>query len=160
MNSNNERQYWCNRCAGDYVALRSVADNRNGLCGQCAEFYEHSKLARRTLRANGGRGDDAATNATMGYPSFGDAGHITYLVRGEDGDTIPMMTLCAAHDALFMWDAVGDGVSADDAAAHYTTQAPTGNCDTCNEFEFGAVEKRPRGGVHCRTCLCDKGGRS
>lgn len=125
----------CNRCAGDYVAL-SVADDRNGLCGECAEFYAYSKLARQTLRANGGRGDDAATNAAMGYPSFGDAGHITYLVRGEEGDTIPMEKLCAAHDALYVWELLGQGLGGDDAAAHYTTQLPQGNCDTCNEFEY------------------------
>lgn len=136
MNSNTEHTYTCNRCAGDYVAR----DAANGLCGECAEFYAYSKLARQTLRANGGRGDDAATNAAMGYPSFGDAGRITYLVR-EHGGSIPMQTLCAAHDALYVWDALGSGLGSDDAAAHYATQAPAGNCDTCNEFEHGRARR-------------------
>ncbi len=154
--STNERNYTCNRCAGDFVAQ----DSANGLCGECAELFAYSKLSRQTLRANKGRGDTAAANAVMGYPSFGDSGQITYLVRGEEGDTIPMEKLCAAHDALFMWDAVGQGISGEDAAAHYTTQAPAGNCDTCNEFASGDVERRPRGDAHCATCLCNKGGRS
>lgn len=139
--SNSEKQYTCNRCGGDYVAL---ADMHNGLCGECAELFAYSKLARQTLRQWGGRGDSAAVNLIMGYPTFGNGGAatdtITYLVR-EHGWSIPMQTLCAAHDALYVYDAVGEGMSADDAAAHYTTQAPAGNCDTCNEFEYGRARR-------------------
>jgi hypothetical protein len=141
MNSNKERHYTCNRCGGDYVAR---ADDRNGLCGECAEFHAYSKLARQTLRQWGGRGDFASANEAMGYPSFRANGSsrdaITYLVR-EHGGSIPMQTLCAAHDALYVWDALGSGLSGDDAAAHYTTQAPAGNCDTCNEFEYGRARR-------------------
>lgn len=129
-----DRMRTCNRCEGEYYSSNPGTD-RNGLCGECAELYAYSKQARQALRANGGRGDDAATNEALGFPQFGEGGSISYAVR-EHGGSIPRQQLCAAHDALYVSDAVWEGgLTTDEARAHYTTQDVAGNCDTCNEFE-------------------------
>jgi hypothetical protein len=129
-----EREYTCNRCEGEYYSSDPATD-RNGLCGECAELYAYSKLARQTLRAHGGRGDSASANIVMGFPTFGDGGFITYAVR-EHGGSIPRQQLCAAHDALYMSDAVWEGgLTVEEARSHYMTQRDEGQCDTCNEFE-------------------------
>jgi len=153
-----EREFICNRCDGGYYSSDPATD-RNGLCGECAELFAYSKLARQTLRSHEGRGDSVSAQLEMGYPSHGEAGEVTYLVR-EYGGSIPKQTLCAAHNALYVWDALSADLSGEDLAAHYATQDVAGNCDTCNEFARGDVERRPRGDAHCATCRCNKGGRS
>ena len=143
-------EYTCTHCGGDYVATPE-ADTT--LCGECAEFSEFAELGRRVLHSNSGRGDTHAASVAMGYLGFGDSGWMTYHVH-EFGGSIPTLTLCGAHDALYRWNAVSaeSGVAHEDASANYTTQYAEGNCDTCNEW--ASVERRPVSDAHCYTCTC------
>jgi hypothetical protein len=151
-----DTEYTCTHCGGDYVA---PVDSGATLCGACAEFSEFAELGHRVLNSNGGRGDTAAASIAMGYPTFGDDSHITYHVR-EFGGSIPVLSLCGAHDALYRWDAVSadGGISHDDAPAHYCTPGAPLSCDTCNEWAGGygwaQVERRPVSDAHCDTCTC------
>lgn len=151
-----DTEYTCTHCGGDYVA---PVNSGTTLCGECAEFSEFAELGRRVLNSNGGRGDTAAASTAMGYPEFrtdgSTDGNMTYHVY-DLGGSIPILTLCGAHEALYRWDAVSAeaGVAHEYAAANYTTQGLPGTCDTCTEFAGGIVYRRPVSDAHCDTCTC------
>ena len=140
----------CTHCGGEFFAAQ---DSGATLCGACAELGEFAQLARAVLNSNSGRGDTYAASEAMGYPVFGNDGDMTYHVY-ELGGSIPTMTLCGAHDALYRWDAVSaeGGVAHDDAGASYTTMGAEGACSSCNEW--GNIEHRPVSDAHCDTCTC------
>lgn len=145
-----DTEFICTHCGGDYFAS---PESGTTLCGECAEFEEFAQLGHNVLNSNNGRGDTFAASVAMGYPVFADNGWMTYHVH-EFGGSIPTLTLCGAHDALYRWDAVSlsGGVAHEDAIANYTTQDTQGACDTCNEW--GRVERRPKSDAHCSTCAC------
>ena len=149
-----DTEYTCTHCGGDYVA---PVDSGTTLCGECAEFSDYAALARRVLNSNSGRGDNPAASTAMGYPEFrtdgSTTGYMTYHVY-DLGGSIPLLTLCGAHEALYRWDAVSAeaGVAHRDAAANYTTQGRPGDCTSCNEW--GDVVYRPVSDAHCTTCTC------